>query len=125
MPVPSIEETTGTISFDSGFAIIKQHISLLVFSLLQDDIRLHPLFEVLNLHTPLNECKFELVRKIDLLFMLLYKLSDSEIELVLSEFSKQYSNDEDLNWFKSELKILLGNNTVSSAVSTTAFSPIR
>lgn len=103
MPVPSIEQTTSSISFNGGEATIKQHISLLVFSLLQNDIRLLPLFETLDLNTPVNESRFELVRKIDLLFMLLYKLNDSEIELVLSEFSKLYSK-EDLNWFKEELK---------------------
>lgn len=124
MPVPSIEQTTSTISFNGGEATIKQQISLLVFSLLQNDVRLLPLFKTLDLNTPVDESRFELVRKIDLLFMLLYKVNDSEIELVLSEFSKQYSK-EDLNWFKSELKNLLGNNSVSSAVSTAAFSPVN
>jgi len=124
MPVPSIEQTASTISFNGGEATIKLQISLLVFSLLQNDVRLLPLFETLDLNTPVDESRFELVRKIDLLFMLLYRVNDSEIELVLSEFSKQYSK-EDLNWFKSELKNLLGNNSVSSAVSTTAFSPVN
>lgn len=123
MPVPSIEQTTSTISFNGGEATIKQQISLLVFSLLQNDVRLLPLFEILDLNTPVDESRFELVRKIDLLFILLYKLNDSEIELVLSEFSKQYSK-EDLNWFTSELKNLLSNNSVSSAVSTSTFSPV-
>lgn len=124
MPVPSIEQTSSIISFNGGFATIQQQISLLVFSLLQNDVRLLPLFETLNLNIPVDESRFELVRKIDLLFMLLYKLNDSEIELVLSEFSKQYSK-EDLNWFKSELKNLLGNNSVSPAVSTAVFSPVN
>lgn len=123
MSVPNIEQTINTISFNGGEATIKQHISLLVFSLLHNDVRLNPLFETLNLNSPLGESRFELVRKIDLLFMLLYKLNDSEIELVLSEFSKQYSK-EDLSWFKAELKMLLSNNSVSPAVTTAAFSPV-
>ena len=123
MPVPSIEHTTSTISFNGGEATIKQQISLLVFSLLQNDVRLLPLFETLDLNTPVDESRFELVRKIDLLFMLLYKLKDSEIELVLSEFSKQYSK-EDLNWFKEELKTIQLNKTVSPSSSFVPhFSP--
>lgn len=124
MPVPSIEQTSSIISFNGGEATIKQQISLLVFSLLQNDVRLLPLFETLDLNAPVSESRFELVRKIDLLFMLLYKLNNSEIELVLSEFSKQYSK-EDLNWFKSKLKNLLGNNSVSPSVSTATFSPFN
>lgn len=124
MPVPNIESITRTICFNGGEATIKQHISLLVFSLLQNDIRLHPLFETLNLNTPIDESRFEIVRKIDVLFMLLYRLNDSEIELVLSEFTKQYSK-KDMNWFKSELKNLISDNSVSSAVSTSSFSPVN
>ena len=48
MPVPNIEQTTSTINFNGGEATIKQHISLLVFSLLKNDVRLHSLFETLN-----------------------------------------------------------------------------
>lgn len=121
MPVPNIKQITSTISFNGGEATIKQHISLLVFSLLQNDARLHSLFETLN--PPLDESRFELVRKIDLLFMLLYKLNDSEIELVLSEFNKQYSQ-EDLSWFTRELKLLLSDNPVSPTVAAAAFSPV-
>jgi hypothetical protein len=123
IPVPTIENITSTICINGGEITIKQHISLLVFSLLQNDARLNPLFEILNLKTPLDENRFEIVRKIDILFMLLYKLNDSEIELILSEFNKQYSK-EDISWFISELKYLIRNNTVSSTVSTTTFSPI-
>lgn len=123
MPVPNIEEAKSTISFNGGEATIKQHISLLVFSLLKNDVRLNSLFENLELQTSNDEGRFELVRKIDLLFMLLYKLNDSEIKLVLSEFGKQYSS-KDLSWFKTELKNLLSNNSVCSTVSTAAFSPV-
>lgn len=123
MPVPNIEQTTSKINFNGGEATIKHHISLLVFSLLRDDVRLNSLFENLELQNKIrSESKFETVRKIDLLFMALYKLTDAEVELVLAEFSKQYSK-EDLSWFKSELQILLGNYTVSPAVATAAFSP--
>lgn len=125
MPVPSIEQTRSIISFNGGKATIKQHVSLLVFSLLQNDVRLHPLFESLNLNLnfPYEESRFELIRKIDLLFMLLYKLNDSEIGLVLSEFSKQYPK-EDLIWLKTELKNLYSNNAVGPAVSASTFSPV-
>ena len=124
MPVPSIEQTTSKINFNGGFATIKHHITLLVLSLLRNDVRLNSLFENLDFQNEIrSESKFETVRKIDLLFMALYKLTDSEVQLVLTEFSKQYSK-EDLSWFKKELQMLLSNYTVSSAIPTAAFSPI-
>jgi len=124
MPVPNIEQTTSKINFNGGEATIKHHISLLVFSLLRNDVRLNSLFEYLELINDVRgESKFETVRKIDLLFMALYKLTDSEVQLVLAEFSKHYSK-EDLSWFKKELQILLSNYTVSPAVTTSTFSPV-
>ena len=117
MPVPNIEQTTSRINFNGGEATIKHHISLLVFSLLRNDVRLNSLFENLELQNEIrSESKFETVRKIDLLFMALYKLTDSEVELVLAEFSKQYSK-EDLVWFKINLEIIQLNETVSSSGS--------
>ena len=125
MPVPSIELTTSKINFNGGEATIKHHISLLVCSLLRNDVRLNSLFEDFELRNEIrSENKFETVRKIDLLFMALYKLTDSEVELVLAEFRKQYTK-EDKEWFISQLERLLGNNTVSPAVTATAFSPVR
>ena len=93
MPIPNIHQTI-RINFNGSYANIKQHLSLLVFSLLKNDIRLSSLFESLELinQDENNESRFEIIRKIDLLFMFLYKLNESEIELVLSVFSKQYSN---------------------------------
>lgn len=124
MPVPNIEQTTSKINFNGGEATIKHHISLLVFSLLRNDVRLNSLFEYLELINDVRgESTFETVRKIDLLFMALYKLTDSEVQLVLAEFSKHYSK-EDLSWFKKELQILLSNYTVSPAVTTSTFSPV-
>lgn len=124
MPVPNIEQITSKINFNGGIATIKHHISLLVSSLLRNDVRLNSIFENLELiNVASGESKFETVRKIDLLFMALYKLTDSEVELVLAEFSKQYSKD-DLRWFKKELQMLLSNYTVSPAVTTTAFCPV-
>ncbi|MEZ5047076.1 MAG: hypothetical protein R2831_08790 [Chitinophagaceae bacterium] len=120
MPVPNIEQTTSKINFNGGEATIKHHISLLVFSLLRNDVRLNSLFQNLELKNEIrSESKFETVRKIDLLFMALYKLTDSEIELVLAEFSKQYSK-EDLSWFKSELEAIQLNETISPASSLVA-----
>lgn len=124
MPVPNIEQTRNKINFNGGKATIKHHISLLVISLLKNDVRLNSLFENLELQNEKrSENKFETVRKIDLLFMALYKLSNSEVELVLAEFSKQYSK-ADLSWFKNELKNLFSNYTVSPAVATSSFSPV-
>ena len=117
MPIPNIEQTTIRINFNGGEATIKHHISLLVFSLLRNDIRLNSLFQNLELKNEVrSECKFETVRKIDLLFMALYKLTDSEVEMVLAEFSKQYSK-EDLSLFKSELEAIQLNETISPASS--------
>jgi len=124
MPVPNIEQTKIKINFNCGEATIKHHISLLVFSLLKNDVRLNSLFENLELQNESkSESKFETVRKIDLLFMVLYKLTNSEVELVLAEFSKHYSK-EDLSWFKNELQILFRNYTISPAVATAAFGPV-
>lgn len=117
MPVPNIKQTTSKINFNGGEATIKHHISLLVFSLLRNDVRLNSLFENLELQDEIrSESKFETVRKIDLLFMVLYKLTDAEVELMLAEFSKQYSK-EDWNWFKSELEAIQLNETISPASS--------
>jgi hypothetical protein len=124
MPVPNIELITSKINFNGVCATIKHHISLLVFSLIRNDVRLNSLFKNLELINEIaNESKFETVRKIDLLFMALYKLTGAEVELVLAEFSKQYSKT-DLVWFKIELQKLLSNYSVSSAVATTTFSPV-
>lgn len=124
MPVPNIEQTTSKINFNGGEATIKYHISLLVFSLLRNDVRLNLLFEDLELRNEIrDESKFETVRKIDLLFMFLYKLTDLEVELVLAEFGKQYSK-ADLVWFKGELRNLFSNDAVSPSVATSAFSPV-
>ncbi|WP_432712214.1 Eco57I restriction-modification methylase domain-containing protein [Pedobacter sp.] len=103
IPVPRIEQITNNMIFNGSKATIKNHISSLVFSLLRNDARLSPLFENLELIDKVeNQSKFEIVRRIDLLFMVLYKLSDPEVELVLAEFNKQYSQ-EDLKWFRKQL----------------------
>lgn len=124
IPVPNIEQIASKINFNGSEATIKHHISLLVFSLLRNDVRLNALFDNLELINEIgNESKFETVRKIDLLFMALYKLTDTEVELVLAEFSKQYSK-EDLVWFKSELQILFSNYTVSPTDAISTLSPV-
>jgi len=118
MPVPNIEQTTSKINFNGCEATIKHHISLLVFSILKNDIRLTSLFENLELQNESkNESKFETVRKIDLLFMALYILTDSEVELVLAEFGKQYSKN-DLSWFKNELESMRLNEPISPTSTT-------
>src|SRR5690606_38347131 len=111
------EQTTCRINYNGREATIKHHMSLLVFSLLRNDVRLNSLFVNLELRNEVrNESKFETIRKIDLLFMALYKLNNSEVELVLAEFSKQYSS-EDLKWFKIELAAIKLNETISPSSS--------
>lgn len=123
VPVPNIKQAENVICFYGVKETIKYQISLLVFSLLNNDIRLCELFESLGFTHPHDDSRFELIRKIDLLFMYLYELKDSEIELILSKFEKQYSKD-DLKWFKTELTRLFSNNPVSSSPSSTSFSPV-
>lgn len=121
VPVPTINYIDTIINFNGHKATIKQHISLLVFYLLRNDYRLNLLFKSLGLDKEqnTNDSRFNLIRKIDLLFMLLYKLNRSELKLVLTPFSKQYSNN-DINYFTEELDKLRSDNSISSAC--TAFS---
>ena len=126
IPVPDVERNSNKIVFNGIEASIKKHISLLVFSLLKNDSRLSSISEILELKPELPcESRFETVRKIDLLFMLLYKLTNPEVELVLSEFGKQY-NGVDLQWFQNQIQLFTtSNNTISSSCSSsTSFSPI-
>ncbi len=126
MPVPYMEQTATTINFNCRELTIKEHISLLVFSLLKNDVRLSSLFENLKLKTQaeIEESRFETIRKIDLLFILLYKLNDSELKLVLAAFNKQYTKN-DLAWFREELEKIQSNNSVCSTVSSsTTLSPV-
>ncbi|MGR3177929.1 MAG: Eco57I restriction-modification methylase domain-containing protein [Candidatus Anammoxibacter sp.] len=107
IPVPEMEQLATRIMFDDCKASIKEHIALLVFSLLRNDIRLNNLFLKMHLddHHPICECRFEIIRKLDLLFMFLFQLNNSELELVLATFSKQYSK-KDLVWFKDSLEAM-------------------
>ncbi|MCP4353491.1 MAG: hypothetical protein GY795_49205 [Desulfobacterales bacterium] len=126
IPVPSINQIMMKLNFNGYKATIKQHISLLVFSLLKNDLRLKPLFENLgiNYEYAIEENRFELTRNIDLLFILLYKLTNLELELALNSFKKQYSKN-DFSWFKIELEKLYSDNTVSpSNAAFPTFSPV-
>lgn len=126
MPVPNMEQLAMRIQFNGFEATIKEHITLLVFSLLKNDVRLNPLFENLKLNNQIEytESRFEIIRKLDLLFMVLYKLNDSELKLVLVAFNKQYTNN-DLVWFMGELEWIQSNNSVcSTASSSTTLSPV-
>lgn len=118
IPVPDIEKITDKIFFNGFEASINEHISLLVLELLKNDNRLNHLLENLNLNTAViaSKDRFETIRTIDLLFMLLYKLTTPEVELVLSEFGKQYSKN-DLTWFQNEIQLFDGNNSISSSSS--------
>lgn len=111
IPIPNIEQTEIKLKFRGCLATIKQHISLLVFSLLKSDSRLNPLFNGLELNYK-YESRFEIIRNIDLLFMILYKLNDSELKLLLTSFSKQYSKN-DLDWFNENLKEIRLNEAIS------------
>lgn len=125
MPVPKPEQRSSSLYFNGFSATIKEHIELLVFLLLKNDTRLNPIFDKLKMNNELEvKSRFETIKKIDLLFVLLYNLNDSEIELVGSAFNKQYTI-ADLDWFKNEIRLLFSNKTISSAVSTpSTFSPI-
>ncbi|MNS81655.1 hypothetical protein D3C72_1153720 [compost metagenome] len=115
MPIPNIEQTESKIKFNGCLSTIKQHISLLVFTLLKSDSRLNPLFHGLELNYK-YESRFEIIRNIDLLFMILYKLNDSELKLLLNSFSKQYSKN-DLDWFNENLKEIRLNEAISPSSS--------
>ena len=124
IPVPSVDQISSKIYFKGSKATVKNHISILVASLLKNDARLDPLFEDLEFRDVIrSKNRFETTKKIDLLFIALYKLTYSEVELIFTEFNKQYSK-VDLKWFKSELQILLSNNTVSPAIASTTLSPL-
>ncbi len=126
MPVPNQEEIEKTINFHGFEATVKQHISSLVFLLFKNDARLNSLFETLELNPKIDikESRFEIIRKIDLLFMFLYNLNDLEMTLVLSGFSKQYA-ENDWIWFKNELKELRLDNPISpSRGFIAAFCPV-
>ncbi len=113
IPVPNDEQISKKINFNDGEATIKAHISALVFLLLKNDIRLQSLQNyTTNIQYKNTENRFEIIRNIDLLFMLLYELNDSELELVLSEFGKQYSKN-DLSWFGTHLQNMRLDETVS------------
>ena len=123
MPVPEISQLENNINFNGNSASIKKHISSLVFSLLKNDIRLTQLIDSVDLFHLNEENRNTTIQKIDLLFMLLYKVNVSEIDLIFSEFHKQYSI-EDTNWVKEQL-IMLSNNTISSSIApSTTFSPV-
>lgn len=127
MPVPNIEMINNNFVFDGRNTTIKQHISLFVYLLLKNDVRLIPLFDHLELDCQHrnDESRFEIIRKIDLLFMWLYNLNDSEVKLVHAAFSKQYSN-HDLVWFRNNLESIRSDNSVGSTVSSSAsLSPVR
>lgn len=123
MPVPEISQLENNINFNGNSASIKKHISSLVFSLLKNDIRLTQLIDSVDLFHLNGENRNTTIQKIDLLFILLYKVNVSEIDLIFSEFHKQYSI-EDTNWVKEQLK-MLSNNTISSSIApSTTFSPV-
>ncbi|MDA3880574.1 MAG: hypothetical protein PF436_09315 [Prolixibacteraceae bacterium] len=124
IPVPETNQLESNIIFNGNSASIKKHISSLVFSLLKNDIRLTQLIDSVDLFHLNEENRKITIQKIDLLFILLYKVNISEIDLVISEFHKQYSI-EDSNWFKEQFKMLLSNNPIGSSIApSTTFSPV-
>ena len=118
MPVPNVDQISAEIKFNDSVKTIKEHLSLLIFPLFKNDSRLRPLFKDLNLNSPYRSegGRFETIRNIDLFFMFLYQLNDEELELVLSEFGKQYSRNDFL-WFKEKLNQLSFNNPISPSSS--------
>lgn len=110
MPIPMCSILEKSIELDGKIRTILMHINLLVYSILKVDYRLKKLFSELNIDNEQisNKSKFEIVRDIDLIFMLLYDIKSSELELVLSSFPKMYSAD-DLIWFNNEINRLNTN----------------
>jgi hypothetical protein len=109
MPVPDKEDVLP----------LKALIDQLVYSLLCDDERLQPLFHQLSLKKPISANRSELIRKLDLQFMLLYRLSGEEVKLVVSTFPKQY-DDTDISWFLANL----ANDAVCASTAMASACPI-
>ncbi|WP_455590745.1 Eco57I restriction-modification methylase domain-containing protein [Bacteroides sp.] len=105
IPVPKPIQYENIVTINNVEASIKTHIISLVYSLLKDDSRLTPLFKELNIHLLANSISKDAIRYIDLIFMSLYDINMKEIELISSEFSKQYSN-EDIEWFKNQMLLI-------------------
>ncbi len=110
MPIPMCSILEKSIELDGKIRTILMHINLLVYSILKVDYRLKKLFSELNIDNEQisNKSKFEIIRDIDLIFMLLYDIKSSELELVLSSFPKMYSAD-DLIWFNNQINRLNTN----------------
>tara|TARA_B110000240_G_scaffold125091_1_gene139395 strand:- start:626 stop:3106 length:2481 start_codon:yes stop_codon:yes gene_type:complete len=122
VPIPSNELLDKKLELYDTVCSIKNYISFLVSLLYKNDIKLLSLVkEYENNNSILNNLtRFEIIRYIDLLFIYIYQLNNSEIELILHSFKKQYSN-KDLEWFVKNKSILLNN---SKKIRTTAiFSP--
>jgi hypothetical protein len=115
MPVPNNNQLGILINLQGKKASINEHITANVYQLLQYDIRLALVFKNINLEKKitLTEYKEKSIKHLDLIFMFLYNLNETEIDLVLSVFEKQYSK-KDAVWFKKELKLLQVNNTIGS-----------
>lgn len=103
IPVPSINRLSDNIIFEGEKRPIKEHISSLVFSLLANDSRLYSLGKGLR---KVKGNRFNIVRKIDLLYLFLYGLNKQETKLVLSEFKGQYSHEDQI-WFFQSLEGML------------------
>ncbi|MFD1257874.1 Eco57I restriction-modification methylase domain-containing protein [Mucilaginibacter terrae] len=112
MPVPHPEEVSK----------VKADINQIIYSLLYNDERLHPLFEQLNLTKPTKSERIDLLRSLDLRFMILYNLSKAEIKLIVNEFPKQY-NEEDKIWFLTQYAERLSDQSVSSSVAMPTLCP--
>ncbi|MFK5913761.1 MAG: hypothetical protein QM484_05245 [Woeseiaceae bacterium] len=127
IPIPDDAKLSEVIWFDNKENTIKNHILNIVHSLVGRDSRLAPLFASLrkNNAQKVEGCRSNLIRKLDLLFIVLYELSYDELKMVLSSFSGQYS-EEDEKWFNDSLIIFgLRNKSVCSTNSTsTAVCPI-
>jgi hypothetical protein len=105
IPVPSEQNLSTQLCYNGIKITAKEYVSTLVYKLLSHDFRMQPLSRIFPtnfLELIPSESRPETVRRIDLLFFHLYRLTIPEIELVLSEFKKQYSNG-DVSWFKEEL----------------------
>lgn len=125
VPVPNNQLLDEKLEFCDSVHSIKKHISFLVSFLYKNDIKLINLVNTLEYgNSNLNHLsKFEIIRHIDLLFIYLYRLGNSEMQLVLKSFIKQYS-EKDKQWFIENYSNLKSNKSISStSISSTHFSP--
>lgn len=104
VPVPNKQDYHQTINLLNKEESIQYHINQAVSHLLGNDARLKPILSQ-NSKEYEELSSLEVRKYLDLIFIYLYRLNKSEIDLVLSLFGKEYSHD-DREWFKENINRL-------------------